>query len=110
MGNTNSIQSVNPGEYYSLQTGKQRFQVARVIAVEEEGVHLTLSHRKFPHRPDTLDQSSNQVNPTEGVYLPFRWFPFYAMRPQYLTQEPVNARELVEYKVWQAEGCVYWGD
>ncbi|MCB9285138.1 MAG: hypothetical protein H6563_13765 [Lewinellaceae bacterium] len=105
-----STPEVHPGEFYSLQTGSKRFQVVRVIAVDEGGVHLTLFRFKFPSRPTLRDLEAVVKDADGQVFMPFRWFPFFAMGPRYLTEEPVTPRELIEYGVWQQEGEVYWGD
>ena len=110
MQTTRYLPNVNPGDFYSIQTGKKRFQAVRVIAVESQGLHLTMYRHQFSHRPTSFNLMVAESDTEQSTYVPFRWFSFYAMNPEFLAQVPVNPGELVEYQVWLAEGCVYWGD
>lgn len=102
------ISGITPGAYYALQTGYNRFQVVRVIAIEECGVHFRMYQKWFDETPRHNDLEDLQQAST--TYMPFRWWPFFVMGPEYLTQAPLSQEELDEYRQWREEDGMYWGD
>lgn len=102
------ISGIVPGGIYSLQTGSSRFQVVRVIAIEECGVHFHMYGKWFEEVPDYVDLDDLQE--TSTTYMPFRWWPFYVMGPEFLSHGPLLPEDMESYRRWREEDGMYWGD
>ncbi len=102
------ISGITPGAFYALQTGYNRFQVVRVIAIEECGVHFQMYGKWYEEIPNAIDME--ELQQTSTTYMPFRWWPFYVMAPEFLTQSPLRPEDMEAYRRWKKEDGMYWGD
>ncbi|MBK7407109.1 MAG: hypothetical protein IPL49_10565 [Saprospirales bacterium] len=108
VGNHTGILGITPGGYYSLRTGAGRYQIIRMVAIEECGVHFVMYGKPFEEPPTHIDPQ--ELKQTPPLYMPFRWWSLFAMGPQYLMEEPVDPGELADYQRWKKEDGRYWGD
>jgi hypothetical protein len=105
-----------PGALYSIPGSMPHtFQVIKVLAVDEFGVHVCLYGNSFERRPatvapDLLDTSPfismapedvGQEWPLSVGHLPLQAATFVGMRPVFIAQEDVTPEEMEEYNDWQ---------
>ncbi len=111
-----------PGALYSIPGSMPHtFQVIKVLAVDEFGVHVRLYGNAFVRRPaavapDLLDTSPfismapedvGQEWPLSVGHLPLLAATFVGMRPVYIAREVVAPDELDDYNNWQRSGGGY---
>ncbi len=105
-----------PGALYSIPGSlPHTFQVIKVLAVDEFGVHVRLYGNAFMRRPtavapDLLDtcpfvsaapEDAGREWPLSVGHLPLQAATFAGMRPVYIAREDVTPDELEEYRDWQ---------
>ena len=103
------------GALYSIPGSlPNSFQVIKVLAVDDFGVHVRLYGNSFARRPTTvapelLDTSpfisiapedAGQEWPLSVGHLPLQAATFIGMRPIYIAHEDVIPDELEEYNEW----------
>ncbi|MCB9285132.1 MAG: hypothetical protein H6563_13735 [Lewinellaceae bacterium] len=108
VGNDTGFCGITPGGYYSLRTGSGRYQIIRVIVIEECGVHFAMYGEPFEEPPTTIDPVA--LKQTSFQNMSFRWHALFTMGPQFLTEEPVDLYELSYYHNWKECDGRYWGD
>ncbi len=107
---------LSPGALYSIPGSLPRtYQVIKVLAVDEFGVHVRLYGNAFTHRPaavapDLLDTSpfismasedAGREWPLSVGHLPLQAATFVGMRPVYIARQDVTPDELDEYRDWR---------
>lgn len=102
------ISGIVPGAFYALQTGRNRFQVVQVLAIEECGVHFRMYDRWYDQLPAASE--IEKLAQTHATYMPFRWWPFFVMGPEYLSKAPLQPEDMEAYRRWKETGGDYWGD
>ncbi len=110
------------GAIYSIPGSlPDTFQVLKVLAVDEFGVHVRLYGNSFARRPttvapDLLDTSpflslapedDGQEWPLSVGHLPLLASTFAGMRAVYITSDDVTPEELEDYRDWQQAGGGY---
>ena len=111
-----------PGAIYSIPGSQPNsFQVLKVLAIDEFGVHVRLYGNSFAHRPsavapDLLDTSpflslapedDGHEWPLSVGHLPLLASTFAGMRAAYITRDDVTPEELEDYHDWQQSGGGY---
>ena len=105
------------GDLYSIETGDGTYSIVKVLAVDDEAVHLRLYKNRFPTRPDRIDTSElslGSIHEEDGVFvpdedglgighLPIARATFEEWQPRFLTVEPVTEEELEGYRLWQEQ-------
>ena len=114
--------NLTPGALYSIPGSlPATFQVIKVLAVDEFGVHVRLYGNSFARRPatvapDLLDTSPflslapedmGQDWPLSVGHLPLLASTFAGMKPIHITDEDVTPEELEDYRDWQQSGGGY---
>ncbi len=111
-----------PGALYSIRGSEaDTFQVVKVLALDDFGVHVRLYGNAFTHRPtvvapDLLDtapffsqspEDAGREWPLSVGHLPLLAATFISMRPVFITRaEPVPG-ELEDYNEWKEAGGGY---
>ena len=105
-----------PGALYSISGSvPHTFQVMKVLAVDDFGVHVCLYSNAFEHRPTTVAPDLLDTSPFISLapedagcewplsvgHLPLQAATFVGMRPVYITRQDVTPDELEEYQDWQ---------
>ena len=104
-----------PGALYSVDDGEGHFRVAKVLDVDETGVHIRLYKNKFSTRPvqvqpATLDLGS--IHDPDGFgmgHMPLSYSAFLAWEPTFLTAQGLDEDELEGYRYWQEAQGGYFG-
>jgi hypothetical protein len=111
-----------PGALYSIRGSVPGcFQVVKVLAVDEHGVHACLYSNAFERRPttvapDLLDtapfhslaaEDAGETWPLSVGHLPLLTATFEHMRPAYITRTTVDDDELDGYREWHQAGGGY---
>ena len=97
------------GHVYSVESGDQ-FGVVKVLAVEDDIIHVRLFREKFAERPVAVSTGAltlGRFDDPEGGgigHLPLSRTVFRAWIPALAGQEPVEAAELEGYRFWKDDG------
>jgi len=104
------------GSLYSVDDGEGWFRVAKVLVVENEGVHIRFYKNKFKARPDSIEFSSpslGTVHDADGFgmgHLPLTHRAFRAWKPVLLAENTIAENELEGYRAWKdAKGGFFGG-
>lgn len=102
-----STTSYKPGDIYSVDDGKGKIGIVKVLVVEPGVIHLRIYKNKFDSRPQTID--TKELSPgrlgEEGgfgighIRLDINGFKDWG--PELLTTEKVNEDELDGYNIWK---------
>ena len=90
--------------------------MAKVLAVEDKGVHIRLYKNRFKSRPDKVEFSSltlGTVHDADGFgmgHLPLTHRAFRAWQPVFLAESSVAEGELDGYRAWKDATGGFWGD
>ena len=100
------------GGLYSVRS-EGRFKVAKVLASEDNGVHIRLYKETFTTRPkitETLSLTLGKLGDEElGIgHLPLSRGTFVSWEPQLIAQENVLPGELEGYKLWKNGKGGFW--
>jgi len=104
------------GGLYSVDDGEGWFRVAKVLVVENEGVHIRLYKNKFKARPRSIEFSSlslRTVHDADGFgmgHLPLTHRAFRAWQPVFLAENLVADGELDGYRAWRDAKGGFFGD
>jgi hypothetical protein len=103
------------GAIYSVDDGEGDFRVAKVLVVDEAGVHIRLYKNKFRVRPGQVDVSTldlGSVHDAEGFgmgHIPLSYAAFLAWEPIFLIGSGLDEDELEGYRYWKAAQGGYFG-
>lgn len=104
-----------PGALYSVDDGEGNFRVAKVLVVDEGGVHIRLYKNKFAVRPlqvDVLILDLGSIHDPEGFgmgHLPLAHAAYLAWEPVFLMWSVLDGDELEGYRYWQDTQGGYFG-
>jgi hypothetical protein len=94
------------GEVYSVQD-KKGYQVAKILVVDPNAVHIRLYKNLFSRRPGQIDLrtlSLDTIRDADGFcmgHLPLSQSEFSAWEPVLITRTTVTQDELEGYDVWK---------
>lgn len=110
------------GAYYSVPGSTAgTYQVLKVLALDDYGVHVRLYGNAFAHRPATIapelletapffsltPEDAGQEWPLSVGHLPLLVRTFIGMRPLYITHADITPDELDDYREWKEAGGGY---
>jgi hypothetical protein len=102
------------GGLYSVLGDENSFSVAKVLVVDDKGIHIRLYKQKFPSRPESVDEGTltlGSIHDSDGFgmgHLPLAREAFWRMEPQLIQVSTVKEDELDGYREWkQAGGGVF---
>src|SRR5688572_418917 len=104
------------GTLCTIDDGEGFYRVAKVLVVDDGGVHIRLYKNKWKTRPQTVDTnilSLGSMNGKEGFgmgHLPLARQAFGAWKPVVIGREEVRKDELDGYEMWKAGGGGYFGN
>ena len=107
--------SIRAGALYSVMGGKGYFQVAKVLMVDANGVHVRLYKNRFATRPETVSFETlvlGSIHDPDGCgmgHIPLTVEAFRAWQPMFLANSPVAEDELDGYREWESAGGGYFG-
>jgi hypothetical protein len=109
---------LKPGDLYSVLTGDARggYQVAKLLAVDDQAVHIRLYAERFEERPAAIGSDSLSLGTIHGGdfgmgHLPIAHGVFLSWEPVLVSREPLTEEELEGYRIWQDErGGVFGTD
>jgi hypothetical protein len=102
------------GGLYSVISGDGNYSVAKILALDEEAVHVRLYKNKFRSRPQAIDPSIlalGSIYDEDGFgmgHLPLSREGFAGWQPIFLTQTSVTEEELEGYEIWKEDGGGVW--
>ena len=97
------------GDIYSIESGDQ-FGVVKVLAVEDDIIHVRLFREKFADRPVAVSTGGltlGRFDDPEGCgigHLPLSRTVFRTWIPTPAGHEPVEEAELEGYRFWKDDG------
>jgi hypothetical protein len=103
------------GSLYTVDDGEGWFRVAKVLAVDEKGVHIRLYKNRFKDRPGNVDKAAlslGRIDDPDGFgmgHLPLTRAAFVAWKPKLLERGTVSDEELDGFLEWQKSGGGYFG-
>ena len=103
------------GALYSVDDGEGWFRIAKILAVDEKGVHIRLYKNRFKIRPATVDKavlSLGKIDDPDSFgmgHLPLTRAAFVAWQPALLERGTVSSGELDGFLEWQKAGGGYFG-
>jgi hypothetical protein len=97
---------------YSVRSG-DRFKVAKILVLEDDGVHIRLYKETFSSRPqvtDTLSLTLGKLGDEElGIgHLPLSRGAFVSWDPKLVARENVLPSELEGYQFWKNGSGGFW--
>jgi hypothetical protein len=100
----------------SVLTEDGQFGAMKVLAIDDEGIHVRLYVQRFKDRPqasDLHDLSTKSVlsehgNPFSFGHMPFSHSSFSSWEPQAVGSAPVTEEELKGYRMWQQANGSYF--
>ena len=104
-----------PGALYSVDDGAGHFRVAKVLAVDEGGVHIRLYKNKFGVRPVQVDVSIldlGSIHDPDGFgmgHMPLAYAAYLTWEPVFLMGTGLDENELEGYRYWQDAQGGYFG-
>jgi hypothetical protein len=108
-------QSPRPGSLCSVDDGEGSYRVAKILMVDEQGVHIRLYKNKWKERPKTIDASALTLGSIKdgnefGMgHLPLTKKAFAAWKPVVISEQEVKKDELDGYELWKDGGGSYFG-
>jgi hypothetical protein len=109
-------QNAKTGALYSVDDGEGRYVVAKVLGVENGGVHVRLYKNKFQVRPERVEFKSlslGTIHDKDGFgmgHLPVTHGQFRAWRPVFISDSAVEEGELEGYREWQRGKGGFFGN
>ena len=111
-----------PGALYSIRgSAEGTFQVIKVLALDDLGIHICLYGNAFARRPTTIapelldtapflslaPEDIGQEWPLSVGHLPLMVSTFLGMQPVFITRTDVIPEELEGYEEWKEAGGGY---
>ena len=99
--------SFHAGDLVSVVTSDGPFAVAKILAVDDVGVHIRLYAERFHQRPGAASVLQRSLGPnTDGRpfsagHLPLTSESFARWGPSFIISEPVGHDELEGLRIWE---------
>jgi hypothetical protein len=125
-----SVLATRTGGVYSVAVDARGYAIARVLATGRTGVHVRVYSNRYRDRPTRIERSQLFLAPTPDLgdvalnathpesrpdpgafaigHLPLRRASFAAWRPRLIRVEPLEAKDLEEYRAWRASNRGRW--
>jgi hypothetical protein len=109
-------QQPQAGALCTVDDGEGFYRVAKVLVVDDGGVHIRLYKNKWKERPQSVDTnvlSLGGVNDKEGFgmgHIPLSRQAFAAWKPVVFDRDQVRPDELDGYEMWRQGGGGYFGN
>jgi hypothetical protein len=104
------------GGLYSVDDGEGAYRVAKVLAMDENGVHVRLYKNRFTQRIIEVDEGTlalGTINDPDGFgmgHLPVSRKTFAGWKPVFIRQSTVSQEELEGYELWKEGGGAVFGE
>ena len=101
------------GELYSVK-GEEGFRVAKILAVDDGGVHIRLYSNLFESRPSKVKPSTLSLGKLGGSsgfgmgHMPMSHSTFRNWQPVFVQNSRVVESELEGYRMWEEARGGYW--
>lgn len=108
--------ALQEGALYTVDDGEGFYRAAKILALDDQGVHIRLYKNKWKDRPAVVDISAlslGNIHDNDGVglgHLPLLKKAFMAWRPVFVQDGKVTKDELDGYEMWKEGGGGYFGD
>ena len=108
--------ALKEGALYTVDDGEGFYRAAKILALDDQGVHVRLYKNKWKERPSVVDVSAlslGSIHDDDGVglgHLPLLKKAFMAWRPIFVQEGTVTKDELDGYEMWKEGGGGYFGD
>ena len=95
------------GDIYSIDDGAEKFSVVKVLAVDNEMIHIRIYKQKFSSRPSSVDPkilTLGTPSDSDGFgigHIPLDKNAFKEWEPELIMNIPVTEDELEGYKMWK---------
>lgn len=107
---------IREGGIYTVASG-QSYQAAKLLKVDERGVHIRLYANAWEQRPAKVVPTELSLSSPEGEegkraigHMPLTRQAFLLMGPFFVTEEPVTEEELDGYRMWEGAKGGYFGN
>ena len=108
--------ALKAGAIYSVEDGEGAYRVAKILVLDEQGVHVRLFKNTWNERPAQIEISElslGSVHDGEDVglgHLPLTKKAFAAWRPILVQSGTVAKDELDGYEMWKEGGGGYFDE
>lgn len=105
---------VTAGDLYSVDDGEGGFQIAKVLVMDAEGVHVRLYKEKWDERPASVDVTQLSLGSVHdggdfGIgHLPLSKKSFISRQPVLVGRQEVSTEELEGYEIWKENSGGYF--
>jgi len=102
-----STTTYKPGDIYSIDDGKGKIGIVKVLVVEPGVIHLRIYKNKFNNRPKTIEikeLSLGRLGDKDGFgmgHIPLDIDGFKNWKPELITSDKVTEDELEGYNIWK---------
>ena len=99
--------AITVGGLYSVKDDAGHYRAAKVIAVDNDGVHIRLYKNTWPQRPNDVPPKSlslGTINDPDGFgigHMALSEKDFRARKPVFLSSQPLSKDELEGYRLWK---------
>ena len=107
--------ALQEGSLYTVDDGEGFYRAAKILALDDQGVHVRLYKNKWKERPAVVDISAlslGSIHDDDGVglgHLPLLKKAFMAWSPVFVQDGKVTKDELDGYEMWKEGGGGYFG-
>lgn len=101
------------GALYAINDGEGQFRIAKLLALDEGGVHVRVYRELFDAPPAAVNPDQltlGAVDDPDGSgmgHLPLTREMFLGWDPEFLSSGAVDSEELAAYAIWKAGGGGY---
>lgn len=108
--------TMHEGGLYSYQNSKGKYQIIKILKVEDQGVHVRMYSNSFDAPPSHIEESSLYMSgmnkkPGEALgmgHIPVSTDSFRSWKISFIQQSKVTAEELDGYNLWHEAGGGYF--
>lgn len=107
-GCTKSQNNIMVGGLYAIASDKDRYQIIKVLIVDDVGVHIMMYSNNFENIPNDIGESDlflgNIKDHTENIgvgHMPLLKKSFIESKPKLIKIVAVGDMELEGYKIWK---------
>jgi hypothetical protein len=97
------------GGLYTIDNGDGSFGIAKILALDDELIHVKVYKNKWTNRPSSVDLSSlsmGSISDKDGFgigHLPLGRKTFLNWKPVLVAQQPISEDELDGYNEWKKD-------
>lgn len=101
------------GGLYSILTNSGKYKIAKILELDEGGIHLRVFENSFDERPRKVDFKTLTLGKFGGEefsagHIPVLDEVFTRAAPSFISKSTVSKDELEGYYIWRDSNGGYW--